>query len=45
MALVFEVMNEERSFGMKKPYSLLDGETHQEFADFTALHGPRTALL
>ena len=34
-------MNEERNFGMKKTqFSLLEGETNQDLAEFTALHGP-----
>ena len=40
MALLYEFINEEKNFGMKKTHSLLEGETNQEFAEFTALHGP-----
>ena len=40
MVLLHEFMNKERNFWMKKQTnSLLKGETNQEFAEFTALHG------
>ena len=41
VALLHKFMNEERNFGMKKKqFSLLEGETNQDLAEFTALHGP-----
>ena len=40
MALLYELINEERNFGMTKTlYSLFEGETNQEFAEFTDLLG------
>ena len=37
MALLYESMNEEKKIGMKKTqFSLLEGETNQDLAEFTA---------
>ena len=40
MPLLYEFMNEERNFGMKKTQRFITELTNQEFAEFIALPGP-----
>ena len=45
MTLLYKFMNEEKNFGMEKPqFSLLEGETNHDWAEFTALYGPPTVF-